>query len=319
MRSRISFAAIALSCAVLAWPGAGAAATPKTITVAATTPDLGNCFPFGGFQADGGWGPNMAFVYRNLPGFQLKPGDTIAFDLHNPNDTDVHVEIAMAAATNGTDVNTTPFTTIVQNTTPPASPRGNTVEDDYELAFTSRASFTFPGGGLIIRFSNPAGAFLSDATCSNGEIVGGLETDPSGFFLSRVYFDPDGVSPWTAGDAGPAGQFQLILQPTSNKLKFRKLKRNKKKGTAVLPVSVPGPGKLKLKGGGVKGQTAHARASVKAAGTVKLRIKAKGKRKARLLERGKVKLKLRIVFTPGGDPAGDPRTTRRKVKLIQAG
>jgi hypothetical protein len=308
-----------LACAALAWPAPGAAAAPKTITIAATTPDTGNCFPFGGFLADGGWGPNFAFVYQNIPAFQLKPSDTIAFDLNNiPNDTDIQMDVAMATAGNGTDVNSTPFTTIVRNTTTPASPRGNSVAGDYELVYTSIASFNFAGGGLIIRFSNPAGPFATDGTCGNGEVVGGLEGDSSGFFLSREYFDPDGVAPWAAGDMGPAGNFRLTLQPTSNKLTFGKLKRNAKKGTAVLPVGVPGPGKLALAGKGVKGQTAGARASVKAAGTVKLRVRAKGKKRAALLARGKVGLKLRIKFTPGGDPAGDPRTTRRKVKLIQA-
>jgi hypothetical protein len=92
----------------------------------------------------------------------------------------------------------------------------------------------------------------------------------------------------------------------SNRFKFGKVKRNKKKGTAKLAVILPGPGKLKLSGKGVVGR------SLSGKGTVKLLIKAKGKKKRTLERTGKVKVKAKVTFTPTG---GDPNTQAKTVKL----
>ena len=100
---------------------------------------------------------------------------------------------------------------------------------------------------------------------------------------------------------------------------FGKLKRNKKRGTAVLPVTVPGAGTLSLSGKGVVGQQASTsraasagRRAVTSASTVKLVVKGKGKKKKKLNRTGKVKLNLAITYTPAG---GDPSTQSMKVKL----
>lgn len=91
----------------------------------------------------------------------------------------------------------------------------------------------------------------------------------------------------------------------SNVFRFGKLKRNKRKGTATLTVVVPGPGTLALKGKGVAGK--------RTAG-VKLLIKSKGKAKRRLGRTGKVKVRLRVTYTPSG---GAPNTKAKTVKLIK--
>ena len=100
---------------------------------------------------------------------------------------------------------------------------------------------------------------------------------------------------------------------------FGSLKRNKKRGTAVLPVTVPGAGTLSLSGRGVAGQQASTSRAASAGGravasvkTVKLLVKGKGKKKKTLNETGKVKLNLAITYTPTG---GDPSTKSMKVKL----
>jgi hypothetical protein len=100
---------------------------------------------------------------------------------------------------------------------------------------------------------------------------------------------------------------------------FGKLKRNKKRGTAVLPVTVPGAGTLALSGKGVAGQQASTsraasagRRGVASASTVKLVVKGKGKKKKTLNKTGRVKLKLAITYTPA---AGEPSTQSMKVKL----
>ena len=322
-QGRRLIAAVALSaCLGLAMPATGGAATPKTITVAADSPSVGNCWPFDEAINPGDptdvWTPYFGFVYKNIPPFDLKRGDTLAFDLGSPNtDHDIQVDIAMGPAANGTDTNTGPFTTVVRNTQTPASPRGNDVEGDYELAFTAQAAFNFAGGGLIIRISNPGPAFITDESC-DVSLVGALdETDPSGFFVRRVFTDADGVSPWDQGDEGPIGQFRLTLLPESNKVTFGKVKRNKKRGTAQLPVNVPGRGTLALAGKGVKAQPAQASVSTTTESTVKLPIRPKGKVKKRLLARGEAKVRVNVTFTPTSDPADPPATRRVKVKLIK--
>jgi hypothetical protein len=312
------------ACLVLGLPGFASAASPKTITIAADAPSVENCWPFDQVvnpdDATDHWTPYFGFVYKNIPAFALKSGDTLAFDLGARNvDHDIQVDIAMAPATNGTDVNTAPFTRVVQNTQTPSNPRGNEVAGDYELGFTAQDAFTFAGGGLIIRISNPGPSFIGDPTCDDSLVGANTGADPSGFFVSRVFTDPDGVSPWADGDSGPISQFRLTLQPTSNSFSFGELIRNKRKGTAMLPVSVPGPGTLALSGNGVKAQTAKAVAgvSVSAAGTLNVPLKPKGKLRKRLRSRHKAKVGLTITFTPSGDPAGDPSTQSLSTKLVK--
>ena len=100
---------------------------------------------------------------------------------------------------------------------------------------------------------------------------------------------------------------------------FGRLKRNTNRGTAVLPVTVPGAGTLSLSGRGVAGQQAStSRAAsergraVASARTVKLVVKGKGNKRKTLNETGKVKLNLAITYTPSG---GEPSARSMKVKL----
>ncbi|HYP55873.1 MAG TPA: hypothetical protein VEQ41_06195 [Solirubrobacterales bacterium] len=100
-----------------------------------------------------------------------------------------------------------------------------------------------------------------------------------------------------------------IVDPPSNKFNFGKLKRNAKKGTAMLFVNVPGPGNLAVSGKKVK-------AAKKAAGNgglVALPIKPKGKAKGALKEKGSVKFSVKVTFTPTG---GTALTLPRRVKLV---
>jgi hypothetical protein len=106
-----------------------------------------------------------------------------------------------------------------------------------------------------------------------------------------------------------------VFEP-SNSFGFGKLKRNKRKGTAILSVEVPNPGSLVLGGKGVKGASAAGAVISKivgAAGTVQLVIKAKGKQARKLKKKGKVGLKAKITYTPtGGDPATQTKKLKRK-------
>ncbi|HET6998046.1 MAG TPA: hypothetical protein VFI03_05595 [Solirubrobacterales bacterium] len=75
---------------------------------------------------------------------------------------------------------------------------------------------------------------------------------------------------------------------------FKKIKRNKNKGTAQLTVEVGGPGRLVLNGGKVKTRSK----SAAEAGKVILPIIAKGKAIATLESNGKAKVKFKVAYTP---------------------
>jgi dipeptidyl aminopeptidase/acylaminoacyl peptidase len=98
----------------------------------------------------------------------------------------------------------------------------------------------------------------------------------------------------------------------SNHFVLGRLKPNKKKGTAVLTVSVAGAGTVVLTGKGVK----KASAVAKTAGKLSLMIKATGEAKQKLAESGEVKLKLKITFAPAG---GARAAQLKKVTLKLAG
>jgi Low-density lipoprotein receptor repeat class B len=89
-----------------------------------------------------------------------------------------------------------------------------------------------------------------------------------------------------------------------------RVKLNKRRGTAVFPVTVPGAGVATLTGKGVVKQRSAARFSgaiakaVSAAGVVKLKVKAKGKTKKRLRKKGRAKVKVTIGFVPTGGSGG---------------
>ena len=154
------------------------------------------------------------FVYKNIPAFNLKTGDTIAFDLGAQNNVDIQLQISVAATTmNGGDIPGA-YTTLVNNTQLPVNPRGNTVMGDYELQFTAQAPFSFTGGGLIIRFSNPGGAYATDLQQDATLVNDANGTDSSGFFVERFFNDADGLPRYTSIDTQGIGGFRLTSSST---------------------------------------------------------------------------------------------------------
>lgn len=163
----------------------------------------------------------MGFIYQNIPAFELTPGDILAFDLGKMNDFDIELDIHMAATTvNGGEEQAGEFTRIVSNTQTPENPRGDTEFGNFELRFTVENAFSFPGGGLIIRFSNGSEAYRADVTCDESQVgVVGSASDSSGYFVRAFWDDPDGESPWTWSDFpnGPLrfdiiGGFQVVTR-----------------------------------------------------------------------------------------------------------
>jgi hypothetical protein len=214
-RGRTLALALAAGAMLIAGQAAiGSAQAATTVSVTPTSP-VGTIYgtPFGETET---WGANNVWVYENVPAFNLKAGDTLAFDLTAQNDVDIQLDIAMApTTTNGGDTNAAAFTQIVPNSQIPANPMGNTTTGDYELTFTAQAPFNFAGGGLLIRFSNPGGAFATDPNDSGSPVEGNTAqpSDPSGQFVERIVRDADGVAPWT-GDIytdGGIGGFRLNI------------------------------------------------------------------------------------------------------------
>jgi virginiamycin B lyase len=116
----------------------------------------------------------------------------------------------------------------------------------------------------------------------------------------------DGLALGSAGSGGKS-------------LKFGKVKLNKKKGTALLPVTVPGSGTLSIGGKGlVHKRPGLARAlgalakKAPQAGTYKLLVKSKGKKKSKLFATGKVKVKAVVTFKP---TSGNAVQDIKKIKL----
>jgi hypothetical protein len=206
----ISLLILASGVWALVLPAAASADETRVVTVAPASPQFANCGPFGiGGPSMSTWVPYEVFIYKNVPAFDLKVDDILAFDTYKVNDQDVQIDIELAPTTvNGGDIPVEPFTKVVTNTQTPLNPRGNTVTNDFEMQFRAQAPFSFPGGGLIIRFSNPSSTYATDTTCTF-DMPFTDSSDPSGFFVHRAYRDADGLPPWNVSDVSGIGGFQV--------------------------------------------------------------------------------------------------------------
>jgi hypothetical protein len=331
LRTRL-IAVIASAVAASALSAGTAQAATVTVFPNNPNPTGTNCFPFGiGTSGADQWPPFAAFIYQNVPSFELNTGDTLAFDTNAVNDADIELDIELArTVTNGTIVQGEPFQQVVSNDQTPQNPRGDTTVGNFDLQFTAEAPFSFPGGGLIIRFSDPSASYAVDNTCT-GNLVYGNSTDASAFFIRRAYGDPDGVFPWSA-QVFPVffiGAFQVVTadptppepppnpqpppsppgtpppEPLTLDLGAKKQKVKKKvkfSATANVASTLVAEGK-KIKEG-----------TTQLAANQKTTIKAKLKRKARnrFEEKGKGKVK---VEGSASTPSGVAATDTVKVKL----
>jgi len=200
---------LVFSILVLSFALSQTAISQLVLTVEPAEPDVGNCFPFGN-GGSVGWVPFMGFIYQNVPPFQLQSGDTLAFDLGAVNSADVMIQIEMASTTvNGGTIPELPFTTLVTNDQTPLNPNGDTVIGNFEMMFTVGAPFSFPGGGLIIRFSNPSLEYQQNTECDQ-VLVRADSTDSSGNFVIRFFGDSDGLPPYDDDGETNIGGFRII-------------------------------------------------------------------------------------------------------------
>ena len=173
------------------------------------------CVPFGAeFSGDTLYGPDRGFIYKNLPAFELVPGSTLAFDLGHANDNPIEFDIGMTTTTvNGGGTPAAALTKVVSNTQHAADPDGDDIVGNYELVFTVEQAFSFPGGGLIINFSNPGVNFVLDGTCGNGHVVSTTSSDPSDYFAWGYFRDVLIVDSSVGTRNAPIGGFIIDTAP----------------------------------------------------------------------------------------------------------
>lgn len=173
------------------------------------------CVPFGAeFSGSTLYGPDRGFVYKNLPAFELVPGSTLAFDLGHANDNPIEFDIGMTATTdNGGGTPAAALTKVVSNTQHATDPDGDDIVGNYELVFTVEQAFSFPGGGLIINFSNPGVNFVNDGTCGDGHVVSTTSSDPSDYFAWGYFRDQLIVGSSVGTRTAPIGGFIIDTAP----------------------------------------------------------------------------------------------------------
>ena len=197
----------------------------------------------------------------------------------------------------------------------------NYAEVDTSLSSGNNFSFTAPGTNgnqtASAQLANPAtGDFRP---LENSPTIDGGHADP---LLGP--FDLDGAARVQARCLGGTpipdiGAYEFtptvacpgpapIAEPPSSRFKFGKLTRKPVKGTVLLRVRVPGPGKVSLRGKGL----VRRQASTARAGTVRLLIKAKGAKARELRRTGRVRVRPLVTFTPSG---GGPRQMPRPLVL----
>jgi hypothetical protein len=162
----------------------------------------------------------------------------------------------------------------------------------------------------IVSFSStdPSGSF-SPTTCSLA--ASGAMTSSCGVrYAPSPLAGSIGISARYAGGAGflPSDGSTSIQVRASNDFSQGKLRYNRRRGTARVALTVPGPGALVAHGRFVR----RFRRAVNAPGTYSVRVAAKGKRLRRLHRVGKVKVVAKLSYTPTG---GERRTRTRTVLL----
>jgi len=184
---------------------------------------------------------------------------------------------------------------------------------DYASTASSQPDFAFSAASAL------PGAVLEPAT-------GGFSTGPLPADTHRLASSgavtvqaPSGAEPGTydvtltaTTAAGVATSATAKLRVAKATIGIGKPKLNRKRGTALLPVTVPGAGVLALKGAAVR----SAQKRPQGARTLKVLIKARGKAKDRLARNGKVRVVARVEYKP--EP-GVPAKGRKAIVLKQSG
>jgi hypothetical protein len=210
---------------------------------------------------------------------------------------------------------------------------GNVFVDD-GFGANHRVSVFMPQGSFLRAFGFdviPGGGSGFEICDASTTCQGGTAGPAPGQFTSLIgsAFDCRGAL-YVADQANNRvqrfGEAGTRLPPCpSNDFTLGKVKRNKKRGTALLTATVPGAGALvadaaskgaQAAGGKKKNASPVKRVIVKvtAAGTFTLKIKAKGKALKALNQKGKATVGVGVTYTPTN---GDAKLQSRKIRLIK--
>ncbi len=118
-----------------------------------------------------------------------------------------------------------------------------------------------------------------------------------------------GVPPCTEPAAAPISAPAVPVLRVSNRIRFNGLRLNRRSGTAVLFVRVPGPGRVILHGRGVRRLVRVARREHQ---RVRLPIRPKVRLMRYLKGHGKARIRVEVTFKPDG---GIPKTIEKVVVL----
>jgi hypothetical protein len=147
----------------------------------------------------------------------------------------------------------------------------------------------------------PASFGFGDGGAATGNAVSHVYAAPGTYRVTASATDSAGTSVSADGT--------IAIRPRKD-FTIGKLKRNAGNGTAVLLVTVPGPGKLVLTGKRVRKAAARARK----AGRVKLPVRPTHKGLETLGRTGRLAVTLRVSFTPDG---GTANAKTKKATLVE--
>ncbi len=167
-----------------------------------TVINSGNCIPFG---CPDSFGSHMGFVYQNIAAFDLKVGDTIAFDLTGSTNLNFDLALGSTLTNGGWNADISSFMTVSSI----SGSYGDGTLGTYDLVFEATQAFSFSGGGLIIDFFDRGG--------SSGAGNFGMSSDNP--YDVRRYFR--GISTGDMSNAGlndgrtTVANFELNIMSTS--------------------------------------------------------------------------------------------------------
>jgi hypothetical protein len=142
--------------------------------------------------------------------------------------------------------------------------------------------------------------------------VAGADTITAAYSGDAIYAASSGTASLTVlappSSSAPLASFAPPSAKPSNSFALSRPKLNKRRGTATLTATVPGPGKLLLEGKGIKKLGKY----VRRAGKVTLTVKTDPRTKRTLERTGKATVTAKVTYTPTG---GDPKTTSTRFTL----
>jgi len=182
--------------------------------------------------------------------------------------------------------------------------------DTFEVVAHDGPRALTPGGTAGNTFATDLQVKAGDVLGLHMTTIGQCKIDVSDSFLLATTDLADGQS--TSGFGPTPGRLEVeaVVTP-ANEFSGGGLRRNRKKGNAILTFDVPNPGTLAASGKGVKA----AAVSVNA-GSAKLVVKAKGKKRAKLDAAGTVKLKPEIAYTPAGGESASQSVALKLIKRL---